>query len=42
MPTGTDVTFSVDTGADAKQVKLVFKGKEQKILDLEKADGAGE
>ena len=42
VPTETDVTFSVDTGADAKQVKLVFKGKEQKILDLEKADGAGE
>ena len=40
VPTDTKVTFSIDTGDDAQQVKLVLKGKEQQILDMEKADGA--
>ena len=40
VPTGTEVTFSLDTGNDAQQVKLVLKGKEQQILDMEKTDGS--
>ena len=40
VPTNTDVTFSLDTGVDAQQVKLVIKGKEQQVLEMEKTDAS--
>lgn len=33
---GKDVTFSIQTGADAKEVKLVVKGKEKTTIKLDK------
>ena len=42
VPTGTEVAFSIDTGNDAQQVTLVLKGKENKILSLEKEEGLTE
>lgn len=35
---GKDVTFSIQTGEDAKEVSLVIKGKEKKTLKLSKTE----
>lgn len=37
VATGEDVTFTLQTGTDIKNVRLVVKGVEKKVLPLEKA-----
>ena len=42
VATGEDVTFSITTGEDVIEVKIVIKGVEKQVLDLEKDGDAAD
>lgn len=42
VATGTDVTYTIETGTDVTDVRLIVKGAAKKNIKMTKKDGAGE